>query len=136
MEITRTHSNTRPGPADWFTGQVWIDDLAAPPAPSRIHAVLVHFTPGARTAWHTHPIGQILHVTEGQGLAQRRGAPPQIIRAGDTIYFPPGEEHWHGAGPNHFMTHLALHEHADDGVATHWLPQVTDAEYSETPSES
>ena len=134
MDITRTHSTTRPGPADWFTGQVWIDDLAAPPVPSRLHAVLVHFTPGARTAWHTHPIGQILHVTEGQGLAQRRGAPPQVIRPGDTIYFPPGEEHWHGAGPEHFMTHLALHEHAEDGVATNWLPHVTDEEYGETPA--
>ncbi len=131
MEITRTHSATRPGPADWFTGQVWIDDLAAPPAPSRIHAVLVHFTPGARTAWHTHPVGQILHVTEGQGLAQQRGQAPRVIRAGDTVYFPPDEEHWHGAGPEHFMTHLALHEHADDGVATHWLPHVTDKEYAQ-----
>lgn len=133
MDIKRTHANTRPGPADWFTGQVWIDDIAAPPAPSRLHVVLVHFTPGARTAWHTHPMGQILHVTQGQGLAQRRGAPPQIIRAGDTIEFAPGEEHWHGAGPHHFMTHLALHEHGEDGVATHWLPHVTDEEYAEPP---
>jgi quercetin dioxygenase-like cupin family protein len=134
MEITRAHASTRPGPTDWFTGQVWIDDLAAPPAPSRLHAVSVHFTPGARTAWHTHPLGQVLHVTEGMGLAQRQGSPPEVIRAGDTVRFEPEEEHWHGAGPEHFMTHLALHEHADDGVATHWGAHVTDEEYLAAPT--
>ena len=135
MEIVRTHSATRPGPADWFTGTVYIDDFAAPPAPSRIHVVSVHFTPGARTAWHTHPLGQVLHVTEGLGLAQSRGEPPRFIRPGDTVQFAPGEEHWHGAAPGHFMTHVAIHEHAEDGVATHWLPHVTDEEYGETPVE-
>ena len=130
MEITRTHPETRPGPAEWFTGQVWIDDIAAPPPPSRLHIVSVHFTPGARTAWHTHPLGQVLHVTEGAGLAQRRGAPAEVIRAGDTVRFAPGEEHWHGAAPDHFMTHLALHEHAEDGIATHWLTHVTHDEYA------
>ena len=134
MEITRTHSVTREGPPDWFTGQVWIDEIAAPPAPSRAHLVKVHFTPGARSAWHSHPLGQVLHVTDGLGIAQRRGAPAEMIRPGDTVHFAPGEEHWHGAAPDHFMTHLALHEHSEDGVATHWLPHVTDAEYAGTLS--
>lgn len=134
MEITRAHPSTRPGPADWFTGEVWLDEIATPPAPSRVRVVSVHFTPGARTAWHSHPLGQVLHVTQGEGLAQRRGAPPQVIRIGDTVRFAPGEEHSHGARADRFMTHLALHETDDDGVATHWLPHVTDDEYSTAPA--
>lgn len=130
MEITRDRPHTKPGPVDWFTGTVYIDDIAAPPAPSRVHVVSVHFTPGARTAWHTHPMGQVLHVTEGMGLAQRRGGDIEVIRAGDTIHFAPGEEHWHGAGPANFMTHLAVHEHADDGLATHWGDHVSDEQYA------
>jgi quercetin dioxygenase-like cupin family protein len=133
MEITRTRPITKPGPGDWFTGAVWIDDIAAPPEPSRLRAVSVHFTPGARTAWHRHPRGQVLYVTEGTGLAQRRG-PVEVIRAGDTVRFEPDEEHWHGAGPQWFMTHLAFHEVGDDGVATHWGPHVSDEEYVPPPS--
>ena len=133
MQITRAYGPSRLAPADWFAGTVWMDEIASPPAPSRIHAILVTFAPGARTAWHTHPLGQTLRVTQGQGLAQRRGAPPEVIRAGDTIWFAPGEEHWHGADADHVMTHLAIHEHADDGIATHWLLHVTDDEYAATP---
>ena len=133
MEITRTPPATKPGPADWFNGTVWIDDIAAPPEPSRVRVVSVHFTPGARTAWHRHPRGQVLHVTEGTGLAQRRGGPVEVIRAGDTVWFAPGEDHWHGAGPGWFMTHLAVHETDDEGVAVHWGEHVTDEEYLAAP---
>lgn len=129
MEITRIHPSTTPGPADWFTGEVWIDEIATPPAPSRVRVVSVHFTPGARAAWHRHPLGQVLHVTQGVGLAQRRGAPAEFIRAGDTVRFEPGEEHWHGAAPDRFMTHLAVHETDAEGIATVWGDHVTDAEY-------
>jgi quercetin dioxygenase-like cupin family protein len=111
-----------------------MDELAAPPAPARLHLVRVYFSPGARTAWHRHPLGQILYVTEGIGLAQRRGAAPQVIRSGDVVRFAPDEEHWHGAGPEHFMTHLAVHEHAADGITTHWGAHVTDDEYGGVPA--
>ncbi len=135
VNVTRTHSDTRPGPDHWFTGQVWMEELAAPPAPSRVHMLRVHFTPGARTAWHRHGLGQILYVTEGIGLVQRRGEPPRIIRAGDVVWFEPDEEHWHGAAPNHFMTHLALHELHEDGEVADWGAQVTDEEYLAPPRE-
>jgi quercetin dioxygenase-like cupin family protein len=129
MEITRTRPESRRGPGDWFTGDVWIDPIAAPPAPARLRAFSVHFTPGARTAWHRHPLGQVIHVTEGAGLAQRRGGPIEPIRAGDTVRFEPGEEHWHGAAPGTFMTHLALQEAGDDGVDADWGQHVSDEEY-------
>jgi quercetin dioxygenase-like cupin family protein len=129
MEITRERPETVRGHADWFSGEVWIDDIATPPPPSRVRVVSVHFCPGARTAWHRHPLGQVIHVTEGTGLAQRRGGPLEVIRAGDTVRFAPDEEHWHGAGPRSFMTHLAVHEVDDLGVAVHWGPHVTDGEY-------
>ena len=134
MRITRTRPDTKTPSADWFTGGVWVDDVATPPAPSRVRVVSVHFAPGARTAWHTHPLGQILHVTEGQGLVQRRGAPPEVVRAGDTVEFAPGEDHWHGAGPASFMTHLAVHEADDDGSHVSWGDHVTDDEYGEAPA--
>lgn len=135
MEITLTPTPTKPGPTEWFSGgAVWIDEIAAPPEPSRVHVVSVHFSPGARTAWHHHPNGQVLHVTEGQGLAQARGGPVRVIRAGDTVRFAPEEEHWHGAGPASFMTHLAVHEHDDSGAATHWGAHVTDEEYAVAPA--
>src|SRR5437867_121961 len=102
---------------------------------SRLRAYRVHFTPGARTAWHTHPNGQVIHVTEGLGLAQRRGGAVEQIRAGDSVRFEPGEEHWHGAAPMHFMSHLALHEADEDGVDASWGEHVTDAEYNATPAE-
>jgi quercetin dioxygenase-like cupin family protein len=117
------------GPADWFTGQVWMEELAAGESPSRLRAVSVHFTPGARTAWHAHPLGQVLHVTEGKGRVQRKDGAITEIRAGDTVHAEPGEMHWHGAAPDSFMTHLAIQEAGPDGVTTEWGDHVNDAEY-------
>ncbi|MDX6699493.1 MAG: hypothetical protein QOE65_2890 [Solirubrobacteraceae bacterium] len=130
MEILRHGVDTAKGPEDWFTGDVYIDAVAASPAPARVQANLVHYTPGARTAWHTHPLGQTIYVTEGVGLAQRRGGPVEVIRAGDRVFFAPDEDHWHGASPNRFMVHLALNEVDADHVAAHWGEHVTDAEYA------
>ena len=129
MEITRNSLDTNPGPAEWFTGTVYIDTIAAPSRPSRVGAALVHFTPGARTAWHTHPYGQTIFVTEGIGRCQRRGGLVEEIRPGDRVYFEPGEEHWHGATPNRLMTHLAMHEADDSGSTVTWGDHVTDDEY-------
>jgi quercetin dioxygenase-like cupin family protein len=128
MDITRDAATTA-GPADWFTGTVLIDPVAAPAAGARIAAASVHFAPGARTAWHTHPRGQTIWVTEGAGLCQRRGGPVEVIRPGDRVFFAPGEDHWHGAAPDRFMTHLAMHEVGDDGAAAAWGDHVSDAEY-------
>jgi quercetin dioxygenase-like cupin family protein len=100
MQITRSSLDTAPGPSDWFTGTVYIDAVATPSEPSRLQAASVHFTPGARTAWHTHPNGQTIYVTEGIGLCQRRGGPIEVIRPGDRVFFEPDEDHWHGAAPN------------------------------------
>ena len=100
------------------------------PGPSRLQAASVHFTPGARTAWHTHPFGQTIYVTEGVGLCQRRGGPVEVIRPGDRVYFEPGEDHWHGATPSRFMTHIAMQEVADDGCPVAWGEHVTDEEYA------
>jgi quercetin dioxygenase-like cupin family protein len=129
MQLTRNSVDTTAGPADWFTGAVFIDSVAAPAGGSRLNASSVHFTPGARTAWHTHPNGQTIYVTEGLGLAQRRGGPVEEIGPGDRVFFEPGEEHWHGARPNRFMTHLALLEVDEEGIPAHWGDQVTDEEY-------
>jgi quercetin dioxygenase-like cupin family protein len=123
------HSITRAGPADWFSGEVWLDEIAAGESPSRLRAASVHFTPGARTAWHSHPVGQVLHVTEGTGRVQSKGGAVTGIRAGDTVHAEPGEVHWHGAAPHSFMTHLALQEAGPDGTTADWLEHVTDAEY-------
>jgi quercetin dioxygenase-like cupin family protein len=133
MQITRSILDTRSGPPEWFTGAVYIDAVAAPPAPGRLRANSVHFTPGARTAWHTHPLGQTIFVTEGVGYAQRRGGPLEIIRPGDRVHFEPGEDHWHGATPTRFMTHLALHEVDEHGVDAEWGEHVTDDEYGRRP---
>src|ERR1700733_5928048 len=103
MQITRSTADTAKGPADWFTGDVYIDAVAATNAPARAQANLVHFTPGARTAWHTHPLGQTIYVTEGVALCQPRGGPLEAIHAGDRVFFEPGEEHWHGATASRFM---------------------------------
>ena len=130
MNITRSSIDTAKGPAEWFTGDVYIDEIAVAPAPARIRANLVHFTPGARTAWHTHPLGQTIYVTEGVGLCQRRGGPVEVIRPGDRVFFEPDEEHWHGASPTRFMAHLALNESDGDHVTANWGEKVTDAEYS------
>jgi len=133
MQITRNSIETRTGPGEWFTGAVYIDPVATPSAGSRLSANDVHFTPGARTAWHTHPNGQTIYVTEGIGLCQRRGGPVEIIRPGDRVFFEPGENHWHGAAPNRFMTHLAMLEADDAGASVVWGEHVTDEEYSQLP---
>jgi quercetin dioxygenase-like cupin family protein len=133
MQITRSSIDTNPGPADWFTGAVYIDAVAAPSPPSRVAAAMVHFTPGARTAWHTHPLGQTIFVTEGVGLCQRRGEPVEVIRPGDRVYFEPGEDHWHGAAPTRFMAHLAMQEADESGNAVSWAEHVSDDEYAAAP---
>jgi quercetin dioxygenase-like cupin family protein len=130
MQITRNGIDTTPGPSDWFTGSVHIDPVATPSGSSRLSASSVHFTPGARTAWHTHPNGQTIYVVEGVGLAQRRGGPAETIRPGDRVFFEPGEEHWHGAAANRFMTHLALLDVDEEGASATWGTHVTDAEYA------
>jgi quercetin dioxygenase-like cupin family protein len=109
---------------------VYIDAVAAPSGRSRLSASSVHFTPGARTAWHTHPNGQTIYVIEGAGLAQRRGAPAEVIRPGDRVFFEPGEEHWHGAAPTRFMTHLAMLDVDEHGNNATWGPHVTEEEYA------
>jgi quercetin dioxygenase-like cupin family protein len=133
MIITRNAAETTPGPSDWFTGTVYIDTIATPSPPSRVGAAAVHFTPGARTAWHTHPFGQHIFVTEGVGLCQRRGAPIEVIRAGDSVYFEPGEDHWHGAAPDRFMTHIGIQEVDESGSPVTWGEHVTDEEYRAAP---
>ena len=133
MQITRNSVETAPGPGEWFTGAVFLDQVAVPSGSSRLSASSVHFTPGARTAWHTHPNGQTIYVTEGVGLAQRRGGAIEVIRPGDRVFFEPGEEHWHGAAPTRFMTHLALLDVDDDGNPASWGEHVTDAEYGAAP---
>ncbi len=132
MRLTRTPA-ARPGPAEWFTGQVTLEELAAPAGPSRSQVVNVRFAAGARTAWHHHPLGQVIHVTAGEGRAQRRGGPVVALLPGDTVWFPPGEEHWHGAAPGSDMTHIAVQE-TEDGVAAVWLEHVTDAEHGAPPA--
>ena len=134
MQITRSSIETMAGPSDRFTGAVYIDAVAAPSNGSRLNASRVHFTPGARTAWHTHPNGQTIYVTEGLGLAQRRGGAIELIRPGDRVFFEPGEEHWHGAAPDRFMTHLAMLDVDDDGNAAAWGDHVTDEEYGAAPT--
>ena len=133
MQITRHGTDTAKGPGDWFTGAVYIDPVAAPSGSSRLSASSVHFTPGARTAWHTHPNGQTIYVTEGVGFAQRRGGSIEVIRPGDRVFFEPGEHHWHGAAPRRFMTHLAMLEVGDDGNPATWGDHVTDEEYGAAP---
>jgi quercetin dioxygenase-like cupin family protein len=134
MQITRNSIETTAGRNEWFTGAVYLDMVATPTGPSRLLASSVHFTPGARTAWHTHPIGQTIYVTEGVGLAQRRGGPIEVIRPGDRVFFDPGEDHWHGAAPNRFMTHLAMVEVDDEGNSATWGEHVTAEEYNAAPT--
>jgi quercetin dioxygenase-like cupin family protein len=124
-------SGSRPsgkGPADYFTGSVRLDPLIEAPEPARVAAVHVTFEPGARTAWHTHPLGQTLIVTSGSGRAQRWGGPVEDLRPGDVVWIPPGEKHWHGAASAAAMSHIALQERLD-GQAVEWLEQVTDEQY-------
>src|SRR5580765_4400185 len=120
MQITRNGIDTTAGPSDWFTGSVFIDAIARPSGVSRVFASSVHFTPGARTAWHTHPNGQTIYVLEGVGLAQRRGGQAEVIRPGDRVFFEPGEEHWHGATATRLMTHLAMLDVDAEGNAATW----------------
>ncbi|MEV4419869.1 cupin domain-containing protein [Patulibacter sp. NPDC049589] len=134
MNITRNTLPTAAGPADWFTGSVFIDTIAAPEASSRLSAANVHFTPGARTAWHTHPHGQTVWVTEGVGLCQREGGPIEVIRPGDRVFFAPGENHWHGASATRFMVHVAMQQADDHGVPVVWGAHVTDEQYAAQPS--
>jgi len=133
MKITRSSVETTKGPAEWFSGTVYLDAVATPSGTSRVSASSVHFTPGARTAWHTHPKGQTIHVTEGVGLVQRRGGPIEVIHPGDSVFFDPGEEHWHGAAPDRFMTHLAMFDVDDEGNSATWGAHVTDEEYLAAP---
>ena len=134
MQITRSSNDTIAGPPDWFTGSVYLDMVARPTEPSRVQAANVHFSPGARTAWHTHPFGQNIYVIEGVGLCQRRGGPIEVIRPGDSVFFDAGEDHWHGATLNRFMAHIAIQEADDDGNAVTWGEHVTD-EYGAAPAE-
>jgi quercetin dioxygenase-like cupin family protein len=129
MEITRAGSQpSGKGPADWFTGTVRIDPLFQAAAPGRAGGAAVTFEPGARTAWHTHPLGQTLIVTAGFGRVQRWGGSIEEIRPGDVVRFAPAEKHWHGASPTTAMTHIAVHEQLD-GKAVEWLEHVTDDQY-------
>ena len=130
MEIKRVGSQpSAKGPSDWLTGTVRVDPLFQAPDPAPVHGASVTFEPGARTAWHAHPLGQTLIVTAGRGRVQRWGGPIEEIRPGDVVWIPPGERHWHGASPTNGMTHVAIQESLDGNYVT-WMEPVTDAEYS------
>lgn len=129
MQINRAGAQpSGKGPADWFTGTVRLDALFSPSEPARVNGAHVTFEPGARTAWHTHPLGQTLIVTFGCGRVQRDGGPIEEIRAGDVVWFPPGEKHWHGAGPATAMSHIAIQEKLD-GKNVDWMEKVSDEQY-------
>jgi len=129
MDITRAGAKPSDrGPPAWFTGAVRVDPLFSPPDPARVAGALVTFEPGARTAWHTHPLGQTIIVTSGLGWAAREGGPVEEIRPGDVVWFPPGEKHWHGATATTGMSHIAIQERLD-GKAVEWLEHVSDAQY-------
>jgi quercetin dioxygenase-like cupin family protein len=133
MKFTRSGGQSTNGPADWFTGTVYIDGIRNPDDQSAVGCAHVRFTPGARTAWHHHPRGQTLYVTDGIGYVARRGADGgsavQEIRPGDVVYIEPGEEHWHGATADRFMAHVAIQEADETGEVVTWLDHVTDDEY-------
>jgi quercetin dioxygenase-like cupin family protein len=124
---------TGKSPAERFTGDVWNDVIVEGQERSRLRVAVVRFAPGARTAWHWHPVGQTLYVTDGRGLVQARGGEILEVRGGDVIYTPPGEWHWHGAAPDHFMTHIAMVEADDEGKTSSWGEHVTDEEYHGRP---
>src|SRR5581483_4855717 len=134
MHITRNSSETMRGSADWFTGDVYVDTIAAPAGGSQLGAAVVHFTPGARTAWHTHPHGQTIWVTEGVGVCRREGGPIEVIRPGDRVFFEPNENHWHGAAPTRFMVHVAMHLADENGSPVTWGEHVSDDEYAQAPA--
>jgi quercetin dioxygenase-like cupin family protein len=130
MEIKRANTRAaKPGPEDWFTGTVRVEPLLQPQAPARTAGASVTFEPNARTAWHTHPLGQTLIVVSGNGRAQKWGGPIEEIHTGDVVWFAPGEKHWHGASPTSAMTHIAIQEQLD-GKAVEWLEKVSDAQYA------
>jgi len=133
MEITRNTTETGRGSTE-FTGDVYLDTITTPSEGWRVAATNVHFAPGARTSWHTHPHGQTIWVTEGVGLCQRRGGSVELIRPGDRVFFEPGEVHWHGATATRFMAHVAIQQAADDGSVVVWGEAVSDAEYAQAPS--
>ncbi len=129
MDIFRAGSKpTRKSSSEWFTGTVWQDPIIEAPEPARVRALKVSFEPGARTAWHTHPLGQTLHIINGTGLVGLRNAQPKIVNAGDTVWIQPNEEHWHGATPTNSMSHIALQE-AMNGTVANWLEKVIDEDY-------
>jgi quercetin dioxygenase-like cupin family protein len=130
MKLTRDARETNPGPSEWFTGEVSIETVVTPQPPARAAAAIVSFSPVARTAWHKHPLGQTIYVTAGTGRCQRRGGPIEEIRTGDRVFFEAGEEHWHGAGPDSAMSHIAVQEADEHGNAVAWGEHVTDAEYA------
>lgn len=129
MQITRNSIETSRGADDWFSGAVFIDTIAVPSQEWPLGAAAVHFTPGARTAWHTHPRGQTIWVTEGIGLCQHEGGPIEVIRPGDKVLFEPGEKHWHGATATRLMTHIAVHPTDETGNTVIWGEHVADEEY-------
>ncbi len=130
MQIKRNGEQaSQKGPEAWFTGQVRIDPLHTAPEPARAGAASVTFEPGARTAWHTHPLGQTLIIVAGTGWVQREGGPVEEVKPGDVVWFPPGVRHWHGATPTNAMTHIAIQELLD-GKAVEWLEKVSDAQYA------
>ena len=134
MEIFAAGSRaSRRMPAESFTGTVWQDPIIEAPGPARVRSARVSFEPGARTAWHTHPLGQTLHVVSGVGRVQLWGGPVREIRAGDTVWIPPNEKHWHGAAPNTRMVHIAFHE-ALNGKHVEWMEQVSDKDYAVAPT--
>jgi len=134
MRITRSSTETTKGPADWFTGDVYIDIVAEPAEPYRLAAANVHFAPGARTAWHTHPLGQTIFVIEGVGRCQREGGPVEELHPGDRVFFEPGENHWHGAAPTRFMAHIAMQQVDEQGSAVTWGDHVNNEDYNGEPA--
>ena len=135
MEIIKVGSRpTKKASSDWFTGTVWQNQIIEAPEPARVRALSVTFEPGARTAWHAHPLGQTLHVVSGLGHVGLRNETPKVIRAGDTVWIPPGEEHWHGASETNGMIHIAIQE-ALNGRVAEWLEKVSDEDYRLTTDE-
>jgi quercetin dioxygenase-like cupin family protein len=130
--LTESNRTTRQGPEAWFTGTVWLDEVVTTTAPATFKAVRVSFEPSARTAWHTHPMGQALHVIAGGGRVQLKGESVLEIRSGDTVWIEANELHWHGAAPDHTLVHLAMQQADEHGVDVVWLGHVTDEEYSDT----
>jgi quercetin dioxygenase-like cupin family protein len=137
MELIHSGPDSQPGPAEMFTGQVWMDRAAmADEESQRLHVIRAYFAPGARSAWHSHPVGQVLYVLDGVGRVQERDGPVMEIRPGDSVITGPGVWHWHGAAPGRFMTHLAIQQTDPDGVEANWAEHVEDAVYRGEPANS